>query len=44
MKITGKNFHPIAREQEPSKDAHNRTLQKGLWDLTESVLKDKGFL
>jgi NAD(P)-dependent dehydrogenase (short-subunit alcohol dehydrogenase family) len=40
--VTGKYFHPIARETLPDRlHATNATLQKQFWDLTESVLASK---
>jgi len=41
-RVHGKYFHPIARENPPCTiHATNTTLQKGLWDLTEEVLRSK---
>jgi NAD(P)-dependent dehydrogenase (short-subunit alcohol dehydrogenase family) len=41
-RIHGKYFHPIAREAIPCPvHATNATLQKGLWDFTEEVLRSK---
>jgi len=37
-KITGKYYHPIARLTTPDLHAHNMTLQKHLWKLTEDYL------
>jgi NAD(P)-dependent dehydrogenase (short-subunit alcohol dehydrogenase family) len=40
--ITGKYFHPIARETLPDRvHATNTTLQKQFWDFTQEVLKSK---
>jgi len=41
-KITGKYFHPIARQAQPDKlHASNVTLQKKFWELSEQVIKSK---
>jgi len=37
-KITGKYYHPMARLTTPDPHAHNMTLQKHLWKLTEDYL------
>merc|ERR1712107_256869 len=37
-KITGKYFHPIARENVPDRHAFNKTLQLGLWDLSAEII------
>merc|ERR1712194_223698 len=37
-KVTGKYFHPIAREHEPHFHAFNKTLQNSLWKLTEDFI------
>ena len=42
-RTTGKYFIPIAAEAETSEPAKDKNLQKGLWTLTEQVLKEKGF-
>eukprot|EP00927_Polykrikos_kofoidii_P053179 TRINITY_DN4743_c0_g1_i1.p1 TRINITY_DN4743_c0_g1~~TRINITY_DN4743_c0_g1_i1.p1 ORF type:complete len:372 (-),score=45.22 TRINITY_DN4743_c0_g1_i1:324-1439(-) len=38
-KITGKYFHPIARENRPDLHAFNMTLQKNLWSMTEQFIE-----
>lgn len=38
QKITGKYFHPIARENAPDPHARNKTLQKRLWQMTEEFI------
>jgi len=38
---TGKYFHPIARETKPHLHAFNRTLQTGLWDVTEAFIAEQ---
>jgi len=41
-RVHGKHFHPVARETPPDQiHATNKTLQKGLWDFTEEVLKSQ---
>lgn len=41
-RVHGKYFHPIARESLPCRiHATNTTLQKGLWEFTEQVIKEK---
>lgn len=37
-KISGKYFHPIARETKPDLHAFNMTLQTGLWEMTEAFI------
>lgn len=37
-KITGKYFHPVARETVPDLHAFNKTLQQALWDLSAEVV------
>eukprot|EP01062_Namystynia_karyoxenos_P081800 TRINITY_DN906_c0_g2_i1.p1 TRINITY_DN906_c0_g2~~TRINITY_DN906_c0_g2_i1.p1 ORF type:complete len:296 (+),score=77.52 TRINITY_DN906_c0_g2_i1:416-1303(+) len=37
--ITGKYFHPIARETAPCEHAVNKPLQKRLWEFTESLIE-----
>lgn len=37
-KVTGKYFHPIARETTPDPHASNIDLQKHLWSLTEDFI------
>ena len=37
-KVSGKYFHPIARETVPDPHAANRSLQAHLWKLTEDFL------
>jgi len=37
-KVTGKYFHPIARETKPDPHSFNHTLQTGLWELTEAFI------
>jgi len=39
-KISGKYFHPIARENAPGLHARNQTLQRQLWDITETFIND----
>jgi len=39
QKITGKYFHPIARQTQPDAHAFNASLQKHLWSLTESFIE-----
>jgi len=39
QKITGKYFHPIARETKPDPHAFNASLQSHLWSLTESFIE-----
>merc|ERR1719354_940242 len=40
-KITGKYFHPIARENPPNKQfAHNQQLRADLWALSEQVVRE----
>jgi hypothetical protein len=41
--ITGKYFAPIAQLCEVSDHAANRTLQKRVWEFTETLLDEKGF-
>mmetsp|Transcript_4199 Transcript_4199/g.4912 ORF Transcript_4199/g.4912 Transcript_4199/m.4912 type:complete len:244 (-) Transcript_4199:57-788(-) len=36
-KITGKYFHPIARQIQPDPHARNMSLQKSLWKLSEEA-------
>jgi len=38
QRVTGKYFHPIARETPPDLHARNATLQKMLWQLTEDFI------
>merc|ERR1712032_1128356 len=40
QKISGKYFHPIARERTPSFRAFNRTLQRRLWEMTDSFISN----
>lgn len=41
-RVHGKYFHPVARENTPCAiHATNTTLQKGLWDLTEEVIRSR---
>lgn len=42
-RTTGQYFHPIARLHKPPAHAFDSKLQKGLWELSEKVLKDKGY-
>jgi len=37
-KVTGKYFHPIARETAPDPHAFNATLQKMLWQMSEEFV------
>jgi len=37
-KISGKYFHPIARQTKPDPHTFNSTLQKGLWEMTEAFI------
>jgi len=37
-KVSGKYFHPIARETRPDPHAFNATLQKMLWRMSEEVV------
>ena len=39
-KISGRYYHPQARETLPHSHAQNKTLQHHLWDLSEAVLQD----
>lgn len=39
QKITGKYFHPIARETKPDQHAFNASLQRNLWSLTEAFIE-----
>jgi len=39
QKISGKYYHPIARETRPDSHAFNASLQKHLWSLTESFIE-----
>lgn len=39
-KITGKYFHPIARESKPHPHTFNHTLQTGLWEMTEAFISE----
>jgi len=39
-KITGKYFHPIARQNKPHVHAFNNTLQTGLWEMTEAFIEE----
>ena len=39
-KITGKYFHPIARENKPDPHCSNKTLQKRLWKMTDDFIKE----
>eukprot|EP01126_Amoeba_proteus_P039907 TRINITY_DN4231_c0_g1_i1.p2 TRINITY_DN4231_c0_g1~~TRINITY_DN4231_c0_g1_i1.p2 ORF type:complete len:187 (-),score=29.10 TRINITY_DN4231_c0_g1_i1:125-685(-) len=41
--ITGKYFHPVALQTEPSMISKNLTLQKALWEFSERILLDKHF-
>lgn len=38
QQITGKYFHPIARETKPDLHCANVTLQTGLWGMTEAFI------
>lgn len=38
--ITGKYFHPIARQTRPDPHAQNATLQRRLWELTEAFIAE----
>jgi len=38
-KITGKYYHPIARETVPDPHAKNKDLQKKLWKLSQEYIK-----
>ena len=40
QRITGKYFHPVARLTTPDPHAHNKTLQKFLWQLTEKFIEE----
>jgi len=40
-KVTGKYFHPIARENVPHPLSKNVTLQKAFWKLSEEILNSK---
>ena len=37
-RVTGKYFHPIARETAPDPHARNATLQAQLWAMTEEFI------
>eukprot|EP00756_Hemistasia_phaeocysticola_P019544 Hpha_TRINITY_DN15669_c3_g1::TRINITY_DN15669_c3_g1_i12::g.99848::m.99848 len=39
--ITGKWYHPVAREHTPSDLSYDKKLQKQLWDFTEAIIKLK---
>eukprot|EP01062_Namystynia_karyoxenos_P020853 TRINITY_DN17902_c0_g1_i1.p1 TRINITY_DN17902_c0_g1~~TRINITY_DN17902_c0_g1_i1.p1 ORF type:complete len:398 (+),score=134.80 TRINITY_DN17902_c0_g1_i1:86-1195(+) len=39
-KITGRYFHPVAREVEPDVRTRNATLQTKLWKFTEALIND----
>jgi len=39
QKITGKYYHPIARETRPDAHAFNTSLQSHLWSLTEAFIE-----
>lgn len=39
QKISGKYYHPIARETRPDPHAFNASLQSHLWSLTESFIE-----
>lgn len=38
QRITGKYYHPIARLTVPDPHTFNKTLQRGLWELTEAFI------
>lgn len=38
QKITGKYFHPIARETKPDLHSFNQSLQSQLWELSEAFI------
>ena len=40
-KITGRYYHPQARETLPHSHAQNKTLQKHLWTLSEEIINAK---
>jgi retinol dehydrogenase-12 len=42
-KITGKYFHPIAKEMVPNPLAVDETLLKEFWNFSEAILKSKGY-
>ena len=40
VKVSGRYFHPIARENKPDPHAQNKSLQKLLWSVTEKYIAD----
>eukprot|EP01126_Amoeba_proteus_P039911 TRINITY_DN4231_c0_g2_i2.p1 TRINITY_DN4231_c0_g2~~TRINITY_DN4231_c0_g2_i2.p1 ORF type:complete len:327 (+),score=44.86 TRINITY_DN4231_c0_g2_i2:153-1133(+) len=41
--ITGRYFHPVGLQVEPSTISKNLTLQRALWEFSERILLDKHF-